>query len=1348
MRGSIPTYWSQETSVTNPKPPININRIDSEYLASQQHFSDMFSRYNTPVIVLDLVKQNEKKPREALLSREYKTAIEVVNETLPIENKIRYISLDYSKITSISKGKLSKQNATTPSPVNNLPANNSSASTAIRRFSFKQNNSTGSERNNFQVEITAKSNERHPRALSTIISSPTALNNSNFVQFDKLKTPGKPISIDQITTPLPSGLDNIADVHAVESRIDVLKELDDIAKYAIRETGFFSSTNQFFDLFDDGILNPNVKQRVQKYGNLTQHGVLRTNCIDCLDRTNGGQFAVAMRFLYYALGSLGIISGSEMLESSSVGKQAILYSLMQMYGEMGDKIALQYGGSEAHNKVLAGKNVSSGSTSTSSSSSSGKQSEFLTSIKRYYSNAFTDMVKQDAMNLFLGYFIPSESSIPLWDLESDYLLHNLLLRPPSPLTDLVLYKDIKDISQLLSNSKLKLKIEVLLKRAFVEAGFIPPKINNQENNNASLQGVLKNKVNNDDKDNDSTESSTKISKQAKTLIQLDKLLEIYYIKRKQPSISPLPSPKSSSTPTSNTTTLVNANTIRTIGRLERRKYMRILASKSIKSASEKWWKIATNKFLSHQYDETDLDTSLPKTISLSNLNLRISNKSDSSNNKDSTLTRDELEPSLTYYERVYRPDTLTEFDVLLSQDFINPIQVVENDEKDSLRPTLANRTQSIIEDNPSLIPTSEANNTNNDLSMGLSTLTSLFSLSNSTSNDSHKHDDRFQISKFAKDISSKAKTLVGGISGFLLKKGNHSQDLSESNHLNKTINFNYSNIDFQPGNKYSSINEHHQYLLPYTISLYNRYYQHSLNPLLLITQDNYVNRENFNYVFRYFQDYFKNSNFKNKNKDNSPLIPTKVYDNSVKFFKSLSEFNNLKDEINDIKLVVNINDDLIIREYRELIRDTIIDLNDVKGMEELGIQNNLSSIVHTGEYQDLNVSSNSKLVFSFLFQFLTQMEEQLHQFSYLDHSYDPVSNGHNISHQIYLENSEALSLDKFFLSSQVPKNLHQKIDIDHVEKLLTNLPNVQNGRTTIPEQYNENEVMINQAFLENSNKIQSDVIDILSKFNIGSGIETELKSFINNYIFQQYMYKKELSLERLSRRISQYTTVSNLLLYTINYDRNYLAGNWEDLLYIASSNPNFVNYKEIFQLQNAINPNLNMINLQSVFDMTYNEEEEKKNKENIEDNSSTISSTTPSIDSSAYPITSLYESIRNDKEFLSNISDVNIKLPDPSTLTSQKKSISSELGINIKDLEEDLLTNYNLDNNIDNLTSLSSSFSSYDSTCTFTHYPYNEPEYKPLNKIPSGYSLLTEDLYYKNANPHLHLNEVALLNFI
>jgi hypothetical protein len=103
MRGSIPTYWYQETSVTMPKPPILLNRRDPSYLASKEHFSDLFRRYNAPVVVLDLVKQQERKPRESIVGREFRDLVDELNNSIPMEQQIRYCALDYSRITKSSK---------------------------------------------------------------------------------------------------------------------------------------------------------------------------------------------------------------------------------------------------------------------------------------------------------------------------------------------------------------------------------------------------------------------------------------------------------------------------------------------------------------------------------------------------------------------------------------------------------------------------------------------------------------------------------------------------------------------------------------------------------------------------------------------------------------------------------------------------------------------------------------------------------------------------------------------------------------------------------------------------------------------------------------------------------------------------------------------------------------------------------------------------------------------------------------------------------------------------------------------------------------------------------------------
>lgn len=41
---------------------------------------------------------------------------------------------------------------------------------------------------------------------------------------------------------------------------------------------------------------------------LLQHGVLRVNCVDCLDRTNAAQFAIAKRSFGHQLYALGLLA--------------------------------------------------------------------------------------------------------------------------------------------------------------------------------------------------------------------------------------------------------------------------------------------------------------------------------------------------------------------------------------------------------------------------------------------------------------------------------------------------------------------------------------------------------------------------------------------------------------------------------------------------------------------------------------------------------------------------------------------------------------------------------------------------------------------------------------------------------------------------------------------------------------------------------------------------------------------------------------------------------------------------------------------------------------------------------
>ena len=67
-----------------------------------------------------------------------------------------------------------------------------------------------------------------------------------------------------------------------------------------------------------------------------QHGVLRTNCIDCLDRTNVAQFAYGLAAMGQQLHGLGLADSPTIDAQSSAARE-----LMDMYEAMGNVLSRQ-----------------------------------------------------------------------------------------------------------------------------------------------------------------------------------------------------------------------------------------------------------------------------------------------------------------------------------------------------------------------------------------------------------------------------------------------------------------------------------------------------------------------------------------------------------------------------------------------------------------------------------------------------------------------------------------------------------------------------------------------------------------------------------------------------------------------------------------------------------------------------------------------------------------------------------------------------------------------------------------------------------------------------------------------
>ncbi|KAI9999028.1 hypothetical protein PInf_003707 [Phytophthora infestans] len=336
-RGSIPVFWSQETSATLPKPPIVLNRVDPTYTATQKHFADLFSRYGSPIVALNLVKQSEKKEREVIVGNEYMNAVEYLNSFMPARHRVRYVALDYSRLSGPKQKGLNVLHSLDKVAVWALTQTGLFCSAPKRQISQNGNR----------------------RTAQTFSPSPPSEPWDAFISSSNLQPMGENSDELASTEPPPS---------------------------------------------------PTITRNSGDW--LEQRGILRTNCIDCLDRTNVSQFSVGMRALGQQLYVMGI-KNTPLLESRS---QLVLV-LMKLYSLMGDAISMQYGGSEAH------KNVKN-----SAARENVKHRELLTSIRRYYSNSFTDTAKQDAINIFLGHFVPSEDSPPLWELDSDYYLHNFEVR--------------------------------------------------------------------------------------------------------------------------------------------------------------------------------------------------------------------------------------------------------------------------------------------------------------------------------------------------------------------------------------------------------------------------------------------------------------------------------------------------------------------------------------------------------------------------------------------------------------------------------------------------------------------------------------------------------------------------------------------------------------------------------------------------------------------------------------------------------------------------------------------------------------------------------------------------------
>ncbi|XP_074039446.1 polyphosphoinositide phosphatase FIG4 isoform X2 [Leptinotarsa decemlineata] len=289
MRGSIPGHWKQEMGKMVAKPAITIDFYDPFAETAGAHFNELLKRYGAPIIILNLVKQRERKKQERLLSDELSSAVKYLNQFLPVEHQIIYKTFDMAR-----------------------------------------------------------------------------------------KNKGK---------------------------ANVMGHLAEIARNAVMKVGIFHNKPQYQSQKSGTV----VGQNNNTLGSL-QTGIVRTNCVDCLDRTNTAQFAIGKCVLGYQLCALGILDTPNLEFDTDCVRM-----LESLYEDHGDTLALQYGGSQLVHRIKTYRK-------TAPWTSQGN--DIMQTLSRYYSNTFSDAEKQNAINLFLGLFKPEEYKPQIWEYTTDYYFHH------------------------------------------------------------------------------------------------------------------------------------------------------------------------------------------------------------------------------------------------------------------------------------------------------------------------------------------------------------------------------------------------------------------------------------------------------------------------------------------------------------------------------------------------------------------------------------------------------------------------------------------------------------------------------------------------------------------------------------------------------------------------------------------------------------------------------------------------------------------------------------------------------------------------------------------------------------
>lgn len=131
---------------------------------------------------------------------------------------------------------------------------------------------------------------------------------------------------------------------------------------------------------------------------MKQMAVVRTNCMDCLDRTNVVQSMLGRWALTKQLQDVGILSQADNVSDDA----AFEHLYRNVWADNADVVSKSYSGTGA---------LKTDFTRTGNRTRMGMAQDFNNSITRYVRNNFLDGPRQDSFDVFLGAYLPSTAGV-------------------------------------------------------------------------------------------------------------------------------------------------------------------------------------------------------------------------------------------------------------------------------------------------------------------------------------------------------------------------------------------------------------------------------------------------------------------------------------------------------------------------------------------------------------------------------------------------------------------------------------------------------------------------------------------------------------------------------------------------------------------------------------------------------------------------------------------------------------------------------------------------------------------------------------------------------------------------